>query len=175
MIKNQKQASITRQKLRELKKAKQEFEKSASDKDSAKFLLGLNSFDALIKDLENEISLYEFLTKGNLNCLQAKSLNEIPEVLIATRLAQKISQKQLGEMVGLKEQQIQRYESTDYETASWPRIIEISTALKLNLKFEKIVILNESCDDEFEYPQGVSVEQVEAATKQFRQNGSLIF
>ena len=175
MIKNQKQASAIRQKLAELQIAKKEFENSASNKDSAKFELGLNSFNSLIKDLENELSQYESLTKGNFNCLEAKSLNEISEVLISARLAQKMSQKQLGEMVGLKEQQIQRYESTDYETASWPRIIEISIALKLKFKFEKIIILNENCDDEFEYPSGISNEQVEAATKQFKQNGSLIF
>ena len=48
----------------------------------------------------------------------------------------------MGELIGVKEQQIQRYEATDYETASFERIIEISIALNLNLKFEKNIVMN---------------------------------
>jgi transcriptional regulator with XRE-family HTH domain len=175
MIKNQKQASLVRQKIVELRKAKREVEETMTDKETSKYELGIKSFDGLIKDLESELNRYNSLIEGNFHCLEVKTLNEIPQILIAARLSQKISQKQLGEMVGLKEQQIQRYESTDYETASWPRIVEIAMALKLKFKFEKIVILNTCYKDDFEYPPGITSEQVESAMEQFKQNGSLIF
>jgi HTH-type transcriptional regulator / antitoxin HipB len=142
MIKNQKQAGITKDRLAELKKAKEIFEEQNKDKTTAKYRLGVNSMNSLINELENEMQIYEGLVKGEFNILQAKSINELPNVLIAARLAQNMSHKELGELVGLKEQQIQRYEATDYETASLPRIIEISMALNLSMKFEKNIIMN---------------------------------
>jgi HTH-type transcriptional regulator / antitoxin HipB len=131
MIKNQKQAGITKDRLAELKKAKEIFEKQHKDKATAKYRLGANSMNSLITELENEVQVYNGLVNGDFNILQAKSINELPNVLIAARLAQNMSHKELGELVGVKEQQIQRYEATDYETASFARITEISIALNL--------------------------------------------
>ncbi len=144
MIKNQKQAGITNTRLAELKNAKEIFEEQSKDKTTAKYRLEINSINSLITELENDIQVYEGLVNGNFNILQAKSLDELPKVLIAARLAQNMSQKELGELVGVKEQQIQRYEATDYETASLPRIIEISMALNLNMKFEKNIIMKQN-------------------------------
>jgi transcriptional regulator with XRE-family HTH domain len=48
-----------------------------------------------------------------------------------------LTQKQLAELVGLKEQQIQRYEETEYASASFSRMQEIISALGLEVK-EKI-------------------------------------
>jgi HTH-type transcriptional regulator / antitoxin HipB len=141
MIKNQKQAGITSLRLIELKKAKEIFEDQNKDKATAKYRLGIDSMNSLINELENDMQIYEGLVKGDFNILQAKSLNELPNVLIAARLAQNMSQKELGELVAVKEQQIQRYEATDYETASFARIQEISMALNLNMKFEKNIIM----------------------------------
>lgn len=173
MIKNQKHAAITKQKLSDLINAKEEFEQRTPNKDDAKYRLGIKSFDSLIAELGHELKEYEGLVNGNFHSLRVEYLNEIPKILIAARLAQRISQKQLGELVGLKEQQIQRYESTNYETASWPRIVEISLALNLNLSFKEIIIINTS-DDCFESPEGITTEQIELASKSIRQNGLLI-
>jgi HTH-type transcriptional regulator / antitoxin HipB len=141
MIKNQKQAGITKDRLAELKKAKEIFEEQHKDKATAKYRLGVNSMNSLITELENEVQVYNGLVNGDFNILQAKSINELPNVLIAARLAQNMSHKELGELVGVKEQQIQRYEATDYETASFARITEISIALNLNMKFKKNIIM----------------------------------
>ena len=173
MIKNQKQAAITRAKFADLISAKDEFVNQELDKNSPKYLLGVNSFDSLIEGLDGEIKEYEGLVNGNFHCLQANNLIEIPKVLIGARLAQRMSQKELGEKLDLKEQQIQRYEATDYETASWPRIIEVATALSLHFKFEKNMIINS--DDEFAYPPGISKEQVCNADRTLKQNGAFIF
>jgi HTH-type transcriptional regulator / antitoxin HipB len=174
MIKNQKQAGITRQKLAELKKAKAELETTKGKTEPAKYELGIKSFDGLIKDLEIQLNEYECLTKGNFNCIKPESLEDLPKNLIAARLAQKMSHKHLGELVGLKEQQIQRYEATDYETASWPRIVEIALALKLKFSFESVHIINESDDDPYDYPDGITIQQVSFATESIRNHRSLI-
>jgi len=64
---------------------------------------------------------------------RANSLAELPTVLIRARIAQNLSQRELGELIGLKEQQIQRYESEQYASASLARLKEIADALKLNI------------------------------------------
>jgi len=52
-------------------------------------------------------------------------------VLIRARIAQHLTQRQLAERVGVKEQQVQRYEATEYSSASLRRVLEIAAALKL--------------------------------------------
>lgn len=173
MIKNQKQGGNSRERLAELKKAKEELIANKESKDAAKYKLGLKAFDGLIKDLEHQLNTYELLVNGNFHCWKPESLEEISNVLISARLAQKMSQKDLGDLLGLKEQQIQRYESTDYETASWPRIVEIAMALKLKFYFEKIIIINTE-PEKFHYPEGITAELVELAAQKVKNRNSLI-
>ncbi|MBL4586959.1 MAG: helix-turn-helix transcriptional regulator [Flavobacteriales bacterium] len=172
MIKNQKQVSITKERLSELQYAMDSLRKEDV---VSKFdhQLATNSLTAMIEDLQGQLDTYNSLVHGNFHCLQAKNLREIPHVLIAARLAQKLSQEALGERLGLKGQQIQRYESTDYETASWPRIFEIATALEVEFYFEKIIILNE-VEEEFLLPEGVNAEVVDGAAEKLRDCHSLI-
>ena len=55
---------------------------------------------------------------------------ELPATLIKARIARGLSQKDLADRIGLKEQQIQRYEATDYASASLTRIKEFVSALR---------------------------------------------
>lgn len=174
MIKNQKQAAITKARLAELINTRALFEAQETDKTTAKYRLGINSMTSLIDELQSEINVYAGLVNGSFHLLQAKSLADVPNVLIAARLAQKMTHKDLGELVGLKEQQIQRYEATDYETASWPRIVEIAMALHVHLTFEKNIIMPQSTDDMFQYPDSISKEQVEIAKRKVQKGGSLL-
>ena len=45
-----------------------------------------------------------------------------------------MSQEDLAQRLGLKEQQIQRYEATDYAAASLARVSEIAKALGIQVK-----------------------------------------
>lgn len=172
MIKNQKQAAIAKDKLAELINERESFLTKSTNKESAKFKLGLSAFDGLINEIQKNINDYDSLVDGNFHCLNLNSLEDISNVLISARLAQKMSQKELGELIGIKEQQIQRYEATDYESASWPRIIEVSIALKLKFYFKKIILMNSLS---FDYPDDLSNSIVENATKKAKQNGLLNF
>ena len=66
-------------------------------------------------------------------------IDDLPVGLIRARIALRLTQKQLAERVGLKEQQIQRYEETDYVSASFSRLQEIIKALGLDIE-EKIFL-----------------------------------
>ena len=57
-----------------------------------------------------------------------KLVADLPSILIKARIAQGLSQKELADRIGLKEQQIQRYEATDYASANLARIKEVVNA-----------------------------------------------
>lgn len=176
MIKNQKQAGITKSKLTELRKAKSEFESKREDYSHLENELTENALNSLIEDLENQIQTYESLVAGNFHCLKPKNLDDIPNIFIAARLSQKKSQKELADIIGIKEQQVQRYEASDFEGASWSRIIEFASALNLQLFFERIIIINiEETEDKFEFPEGYSIKDIRLAEEKFKNQHSLIF
>ena len=50
--------------------------------------------------------------------------------LIKARIARGLTHKELAQRVGIKEQQIQRYEATDYEAANLSRLQAVASALR---------------------------------------------
>ncbi len=82
-----------------------------------------------LADLQMELREYESLKSGKFRMDRLAAVDELPTVLIEARISQGLSQKDLAERVGLKEQQIQRYEATDYASASLFRIKEVASAL----------------------------------------------
>lgn len=69
--------------------------------------------------------------------LELNSLEALPRALIKARIAAKLSQKDLAERLGLKEQQIQRYEATEYNSANLARVIEVSLALRIKFGYQR--------------------------------------
>ena len=59
--------------------------------------------------------------------------------LIQGRTAAGLSQKELAKRLGLKEQQLQRYEATDYASSSLTRVCEVARSLGLKVKAEASV------------------------------------
>ena len=82
-----------------------------------------------LSELQADLREYESLKAGKFKLEQLKTVKEIPTILIKARIAQGLSQKDLAERLGLKEQQIQRYEATDYASARLSRIREVAGAL----------------------------------------------
>ncbi|MFQ5652267.1 MAG: helix-turn-helix transcriptional regulator [bacterium] len=54
-------------------------------------------------------------------------------MLIQARIARGLTQKELAQKLGLKEQQIQRYEANDYAKASLARLNQIIDVLKVKI------------------------------------------
>ena len=78
--------------------------------------------------MESELSDYESLKAGEFQLDSLSIVADLPFILIKARIAQGLSQKELAERIGLKEQQIQRYEATDYASANLARIMEVARA-----------------------------------------------
>ena len=82
-----------------------------------------------LTDLEREMREYETLRADGYKLEKLSVVDELATVLIKARIGQGLSQKDLAERIGVKEQQIQRYEATDYAAASLARIREVASAL----------------------------------------------
>jgi HTH-type transcriptional regulator / antitoxin HipB len=142
MIANERQYSITKAKLNKFETALAELEtqsKSAMDANALlKHQLYLDALKSQIDAFKEEIAEYERLRSGTVEKLNFDSLEQLPDALIKARIVRGLTQGQLAASLGLKEQQIQQYESTRYANASLARIMAVHTALNITIKEEVI-------------------------------------
>lgn len=61
--------------------------------------------------------------------LDVTSIERLPQNLIRARIASGLTQRELAARLGVKEQQIQRYEATNYASASLARVLEVARIL----------------------------------------------
>jgi transcriptional regulator with XRE-family HTH domain len=101
-----------------------------------------------LDELREEIDEYEKLRAGGITSLQINSLEELPTALIKARIASGLTQKELADKLGVKEQQIQRYEQNDYAGVSIDRIREIINALNVSVKQSILLPTNLRAVDE---------------------------
>ena len=137
MITNERQYKITRSQLEKLKAAMGNFNFEEASKSVGSDVLAIAELQALQSEvdiLEEQLDEYDQLQSGAIATLEASSLDELPGMLIRARIAQRLSQKELADLMGMKEQQIQRYESEEYSGASLHKLREIADALKLTIK-----------------------------------------
>jgi DNA-binding XRE family transcriptional regulator len=91
--------------------------------------------------LQTEIAEYERLINCD-NCqpiqIKVESINKLPDALIKARIAAKISQQELAQILGIEEQRVKQYEDSDYQCASFLEILEVSTVL--GVEFEGAVM-----------------------------------
>jgi HTH-type transcriptional regulator/antitoxin HigA len=85
------------------------------------------------------LKTYESLRKSNRKSLPRTSLESLPRTLVEARIATGISQAELAERLGMKPQQIQRYEATSYSSASLSRVQQVARALGLKLEAQPIL------------------------------------
>ena len=136
MIKNERQYIITRAQADRFTQALRQYEDGASKPEGVHPLLLQAREDALrsqLADLEDELREYEELKAGTFKFDQLKAITELPYLLIRARIASGLSQRDLAVRLGLKEQQIQRYEASDYSSASLARMRNVVAALGVDV------------------------------------------
>lgn len=89
--------------------------------------------------LREQLAAYEALHDGRIGVLELGSLAELPKALIQARIAAGLTQKQLAARLGLKEQQVQRYEATHYASANLSRIQAVAEALGMQTRGQIIL------------------------------------
>ncbi|KDP95572.1 MAG: ImmA/IrrE family metallo-endopeptidase [Alphaproteobacteria bacterium] len=107
---------------------------AATNVDPAFAVIARGALQSQVAELEADVALYEALKSGAQTTFSAARLADLPETLIRARIARGMSQKDLADFLGLKEQQVQRYEAERYRSASLERLIEVSDALDVRIE-----------------------------------------
>ncbi len=94
----------------------------------------LDGLRSQLGDLQRELREYEALRSGRRRVIPLDSIEELPKTLIQARIASGLSQEELAARLGLKPQQVQRYEATNYRSASLKRVSEIVRVLGVKLR-----------------------------------------
>ena len=94
----------------------------------------LDGLKSQLQDLKKELQEYEALRSGKRRVIPLDSIEELPKTLIQARIAAGLSQEDLAARLGLKPQQIQRYEATNYQSASLERVNQIVRVLGVKLR-----------------------------------------
>ena len=136
MITNDRQYKITNNQLKKIKEVVDSFDiKKVILSTKSKFLAKAE-LDALLSEQDNltkQILEYEVLKSGTVDIFRAPTLEELPSILIKARIAKNLTQRKFAELIGVKEQQIQRYEAEQYATANLTRLAQVAKALDLNI------------------------------------------
>jgi transcriptional regulator with XRE-family HTH domain len=94
--------------------------------------LELNAVEGQVEELRSLLREYEDLREGRAPVGVLSTVDDLPRLLVRARIAAGLSQRDLAAELGLKEQQIQRYEATQYASASLSRLRDVAAALGLH-------------------------------------------
>jgi HTH-type transcriptional regulator / antitoxin HigA len=133
MIYSDRQYQITRAELSKLESALTTVGTAKSGEPSWLLKAQRDALQSQISDLQAEIAEYDMLKLGKVSFAETCSLSELPRALVRARIARGLSQTDLADQLGMKPQQIQRYEATNYMSASLARLIEVAKALKVKI------------------------------------------
>ena len=87
-----------------------------------------------IKDLKSEIDEYEALRDTPPRDVVIVSLEDLPEALIRVRIARRLTQEQLADKLGVKPQQVQKWEAGAYQRASYASILKVAKVLGIDME-----------------------------------------
>ena len=86
-----------------------------------------------LAELEAQLAEYDALRSGKIATFKVDSIAGIGLALIKARIARQLTHKLLADRMNLAEQQIQRYEATQYAGASIERLQQVADALGLRV------------------------------------------
>jgi ribosome-binding protein aMBF1 (putative translation factor) len=88
------------------------------------------------EDLRSQLAAFDALRSHQILGVTVTSLEGLADALIQARIASGLTQEDLAARLGLKKQQVQRYEATRYATANLERLNAVADALEVSVKTE---------------------------------------
>ncbi len=137
MIKSEREHAVTVALMQRFEWSVDQLEHSPSPSDPIDPMMRQIQLAALrcqLDDLRAEAAEYEALRAGTKRRKVVEVFEDVSDTLISGRIAAGLTQRQLAERLGLKEQQIQRYEATRYRSASLARVQQVVSALGLTFR-----------------------------------------
>jgi ribosome-binding protein aMBF1 (putative translation factor) len=135
VIKNEKQYRITKAQVRRFQDALAELAGQQRPSNIAPRLWEAQreAAQSQMEDLREQVEVYERLHVGQNKTVVLEGVEDLPKALIRARIAAGMTQEGLARRLGVKPQQVQRYEATEYESASFARILKVVQALGLRM------------------------------------------
>jgi len=156
MIKDELEYEVSKEWVEKFNKtiAAMERDEEAKRKDFLRWESGRSVIQCHLDQLHEEIAEYERL----INCdksepieIVVENFNKLSEALIKARMAAKMSEEELAEILDIDPERIKDYEKKKYQNASLTEILDISLALGLEFKtavmqvdFEEIEAVKET-------------------------------
>jgi HTH-type transcriptional regulator / antitoxin HipB len=138
MIHNERQYEVTQAKLGDLEKELAMLTPPDPTLHPHQILGRKTSLNILINELQQEIIEYDNLKSGQITDFPINSINELPIVMIKTRIVRGMTQKDLADKIGVREEQINRYEAHEYYGIEFNILQEIMFAL--DIRFSPVLI-----------------------------------
>ncbi|RNJ49053.1 helix-turn-helix domain-containing protein [Methylocystis hirsuta] len=143
MIKNERQLAAAKKQLAVLTKAANALRKAgSSDPMNA---VRISSLEADAEKLNMQIQTYNKASEGVFDAACLTSVEHVGEELINARIASGLTQEQLARKASLEAQQIQRWESTLYQTTNLKTLKRIRDIIMSSIGHEKNAVFCE-CD-----------------------------
>jgi hypothetical protein len=135
MIKNEKQYKITKKKLSTINEGIAEIY-DGNKEHSAKKQLILLSLMEMKQQMELETTAYDLLKKDKANILKARSISDLPSLITEYKIISGLTQKEFSKRLGIKEQQLQRYEAEDFKSITFRNLLKILQSIGLDVKIK---------------------------------------
>lgn len=135
MILSKKQLGITRKAKARLEQALESM-RSKPDSEDWSRKAEIEALESQTAELQAQMDEFLRLNSGKIVTAKFASIEDLPHALIQARIVSGRSQTDLGRELGVKPQQIQRYEATKYMGASLARLIEVAHILKIRVMSE---------------------------------------
>jgi ribosome-binding protein aMBF1 (putative translation factor) len=145
VIKNEKQYRITKVQVRRFQDAIAELASKERPVNISPRLWEAQrqAAQSQMEELQEQVGAYERLHVGKSKEVILDGVEDLPRALIRARIAAGMTQEGLARRLGVKPQQVQRYEATEYESASFARIRKVVQALGLTMPKPVRLIRNE--------------------------------
>jgi ribosome-binding protein aMBF1 (putative translation factor) len=127
MIGNEKQYRITKAQFRRLQDGLAELagRKRPSNITSRLWDAQRKAAESQMEELREQVEAYEQLQSGKSRGVVLEAVEDLPRALIRARIAAGMTQAGLALRLGVKPQQVQRYEATEYGSASLARVLKV--------------------------------------------------
>jgi len=139
MIANAREYRITRAAAQRFEEALAHVEDRSAERHPLLQKAMRESIESELAILRAQLAEYDALRNGQIAVFELESLRELPEALIRARVAAGLTQKELAARLGLKEQQVQRYEATRYAGANLDRLQAVADAIGVQIR-ERVIL-----------------------------------
>jgi HTH-type transcriptional regulator/antitoxin HigA len=133
-IKNDYQLAASKNWLKKFEEALDSAKRNSKDVPPRIRQAQVDGIRSQIQDLVSEIEEYETIKAMPPERMKVESLEALPEALIQLRIARDLTQADLAAKLGIKPQQIQKWEASCYERAAYASILKVAKALGIQME-----------------------------------------